>query len=68
MNIPAFPIGRDEVIRLADTFARSANWLDSATIDGPARTHPLAGAADYRRAAEILRTAAFLWAHSDSEG
>lgn len=59
-------ITHDEVMSLAASFARSANWLIHGTLDGPARTHPLVGLADYQRAATILRAAAHLWAHSES--
>ncbi|HET6788243.1 MAG TPA: hypothetical protein VFH49_09790 [Aquabacterium sp.] len=62
------PITRHEVMSLADAFERSANWLQHGQLDGPARTHPLVGLADYRRAAKILRAAASMWAHCETEG
>lgn len=61
------PISSGEVFALAGSFERSADWLDKGEIHGPARTHPLVGIADYRRAAYILKASAFLWATNESE-
>lgn len=57
-----------EIQALADAFTRSADWLQHGTLSGPSKTHPLVGLADYRRTAQILRAAAWIWATSDSEG
>jgi len=62
------PITHEEIMLLADAFERSANWLEHGVLAGPARTHPLVGLADYRRACLILRTAAWVWASSNTEG
>jgi len=61
-------ITREEIIALADAFDRSAAWLLKGELSGPPRTHPLVGIADYQRAAYILRSASWVWAHSDTEG
>jgi hypothetical protein len=61
-------ITHEEVNQLADAFERSADWLEHGTLEGSARTHPLVGTADYRRASAILRAAAFVWATSNTEG
>jgi hypothetical protein len=62
------PITYDEVQRLADAFERSADWLERGSLQGSSKTHPLVGLADYRKAARLIRAAAFLWASSNTEG
>lgn len=67
MDLPVMPINRGEVLNLAEAFERSATWLQSGQLDGPAKTHPLVGIADYKRASEILRAAAWVWAVNSAE-
>lgn len=61
------PIKYEEIWALADAFDRSAAWLLKGELQGPNRTHPLVGLADYQRAAIILRASAWLWARNESE-
>lgn len=60
------PITRAEVLALAGAFERSATWLLKGVLQEPARDFPLVGLADYMRAAQMLRAAAFVWATSES--
>ncbi|WP_457325130.1 hypothetical protein [Roseateles sp. P5_E11] len=60
------PITRAEVLALAGAFERSATYLLKGVLQEPARDFPLVGLADYLRAAQVLRAAAFVWAQSDS--
>lgn len=61
------PITHDEVLALAGAFERSATWLLKGVLQEPARDFPLVGLADYQRAAQILRAAAFVWATNQTE-
>ena len=67
MSHDDLPTTYDEVQALASAFERSADWLEHGKLHGPAETHPCVGLADYRKAAKLLRAAAFLWASSKSE-
>ena len=60
------PITRAEVLALAGAFERSAAWLLTGELQKPQKNFPLVGLADYQRAAQILRAAAFVWAESES--
>ena len=61
-------ITREECMQLAEAFQRSADWLLKGQLKGNSRDFPLVGLADYQRAAIILRSSAWCWAHSDTEG